>query len=116
MDGHELIRVLEAFAKVDPEIQLQTILAFLYVARREKCTQKDVELELGMTNAAASRNISYWTDRRFDRKPGVGFIDRKEDDQDRRFKQLQLTARGQSFYEKITGERHGKTSRKQVDR
>jgi len=116
MDVNELINALETFSTIDGEVQLQTMLAFLYVARRGTCTQKDVEIELGMTNATASRNISYWTERRFDRRPGIGFIERREDDHDRRYKVLQLTARGRSFFEKLTGERHGKTSRKQVDR
>lgn len=114
---NDLITALETFSTVDNEMQLPTILAFLYVARRGECTQKDIEVELRMTNATASRNISYWTDRRFDRRPGIGFIERREDDHDRRYKALKLNTRGRSFYEKLLGEdRHGKTSRKQVDR
>lgn len=116
MDLNELINALETFSKVDGEVQIQTMLCFLYVARRGNCTQKDVEIDLRLTNAAASRNISYWTERRFDRRPGVGFIERREDDNDRRYKVLQLSPKGQSFLNQLTGERHGKTARKQVDR
>ena len=116
MDLNELTNALETFSKIDPEVQIQTMMCFLYVAKRGKCSQKGVELDLKLTNAAASRNISYWTDRRFDRKPGKDFIERREDDHDRRYKVLQLTLKGQSFLDKLTGERHGKTIRKQVDR
>lgn len=97
-------RALELLSSdVDADIQLQTVRALLFVAMRGSCTQKDVELELQTNNASASRNVSYWTDRRFDRKPGMGFIMRVEDDNDRRFKVLTLTKKGQAFIEKLKG-------------
>jgi DNA-binding MarR family transcriptional regulator len=113
MDINLFRNALESFQEIDSDMSLPTIMAFLFVAQREKCTQREVELELGLTNAGASRNVSYWTDRRFDRKPGVGFIDRTEDDYDRRYKVLRLTSKGQSFYDNLRGlSKHGKTSRK----
>lgn len=91
----------DLLAEVDTELQLQTLRCFLFVAARGTCSQKDLELSLGLTNASASRNISYWTDRRFDRKPGKGFIERVEDDYDRRFKTLTLTKKGKDFLAKL---------------
>ena len=97
-------RALELIAsEVDADIQIQTVRAFLFVAMRGSCTQKDVEMELQTNNASASRNVSYWTDRRFDRKPGMGFIMRVEDAHDRRFKVLTLTKKGLAFVEKLKG-------------
>ena len=84
-----------------PEMQLSTLRAFLFVATRGGCTQKEVEEGLGLSNAAASRNISYWTERRFDREPGKGFIKREEEDYDRRSKRLTLTKKGEAFYKQI---------------
>lgn len=101
MDLMTLERAIEQFSEVDEEIGIQTLRAFLFVAARGSCAQKDVELGLGQTNASASRNISYWTDRRFDRKPGKGFIMRVEDPYDRRFRSLTLTQRGREFVEKL---------------
>lgn len=115
MDVNELNRAFDKLRELDQEIQLQTAMCFLFVAQRGVCTQRDVERELGLTNAGASRNISYWTDRRFDRRPGMGFIARTEDEHDRRFKTLRLTSKGQSFYDYLRG-KNGKTSWKQVDR
>lgn len=83
------------------EIQMSTLRVFLFVATRGKCTQRDVEVYLGTTGASTSRNISYWTERRFDREPGLGFIRREEDDYDRRIRNLTLTKKGQAFYDQL---------------
>jgi DNA-binding MarR family transcriptional regulator len=102
MSVHSLTRSLELVAKdLGGEMQVNTMLVFLFVAKRGKCTQKDVELDLKISNAAASRNVSYWTDRRYDRQEGLGFIDRVEGDHDRRFKELTLSPRGKDFYKKL---------------
>jgi len=97
-----LNNLLEWIAQeIEPDIQLGTLRAFLFVAERGTCQQKDVELHLKSTNASTSRNISYWTDRRFDRKPGKNFIKREEDDYDRRMRNLTLTKKGQAFYDQL---------------
>lgn len=102
MDTNSLANVLEWLAdEVSSEVQLQTIRTFLFICSRPDCTQKDVEIHLNMTGASASRNIAYWTDRRADRTEGVGFIDKREDDYDRRMKKLFLTKKGRAFYEKL---------------
>ena len=104
MDINLLNKAISHISKhIDNELQLQTLRAFLFIAQRGNCTQKDVETELGITNASASRNVSYWTDRRFDRRPGMGFVERVEDQYDRRFKTLKLTPRGRYFYEELRG-------------
>lgn len=112
MNPAHLAKHLELFSKIDSEIQLQTILCLLYVARKGECMQRDVEIELGLTNGSASRNISYWTDRRFDRKPGIGFIERTENDYDRRFKLLRLTPEGKQFMKQLEGLSNGSTTTK----
>lgn len=117
MDINELRGALETFAEVDSEIQVQTMLVFLYIAQAGTCTQKSIENAMAISPAAASRNVAYWTDRRFDRRPGMGFVLKQEDDHDRRFKTLSLTLKGTQFYEQLQGKKKdGKTSRKKVDR
>ena len=101
MDTHLLEKVLEEFGAIDAELQLQTLRAFLFVAHRGSCNQKDVEVALKTTNASASRNISYWTERRFDKKEGKGYIARVEDPSDRRYKILTLTRSGKEFFDRI---------------
>lgn len=97
-----LLNVLDWVSEqLSSELQLSTLRAFLFVASRGSCSQKDVEVHLQTTGASASRNISYWTERRFDREPGMGFIHRIEDDYDRRIRKLTLTKKGRDFYEKL---------------
>lgn len=108
MDMNELLNTLELFAEIDPNMQVSTAMTFLYVARRPGCTQKDVETAFRMTNAAASRNVSYWTSMKLYNTPGVGFLQREEDPQDRRFKILTLTQAGQTFVKRMEGRFYAK--------
>lgn len=87
--------------ETDQQLQISTLRTFVFVALRGDCTQKDVELYLNSTNAATSRNVSYFTNRRFDRRPGLDWIERVEDDYDRRFRRLRLTAKGNRFWTKL---------------
>jgi len=94
-----LTKALELTAeKVSPEVQLNTLLTFLFVAAKGTCTQQEVMDYLNTSNAGASRNISYWTERRFDRQPGMGFIERVQDEHDRRYRHVTTTKRGKDFY------------------
>ena len=51
---------------IDSELQLQTLRAFLFIAQRGSCSQKDVENELGITNASWAARVAanIVTDRR----------------------------------------------------
>jgi|LauGreDrversion4_2_1035121.scaffolds.fasta_scaffold266797_3 DNA-binding MarR family transcriptional regulator len=93
---------------VDNEIPIQTLRAILFVAVRGSCTQKELEDGLGLTNASASRNISYWADIRFDKKPGKNFVTRVEDPADRRYRILTLTKTGRSFVDGLREAMGGK--------
>jgi DNA-binding MarR family transcriptional regulator len=96
------LNILDLLAKeVSPELQIQTLRTFLFIASRGECTQKDVEHNLNLTGGSVSRNVSYWTERRYDREKGMGFIDRVEDDYDRRLRKLTLSKEGQKFYNKL---------------
>ena len=111
MDPHTLIQKAEAFTDLDPLMSINHMLTFLYIARRGTASQQDIELELGLTGASASRNISYWTDMKFYGKPGHGFIERFEDPQDRRYKLVRLSRTGREFYDMIRSGPHAKTER-----
>lgn len=103
MDINLLRKEIEVFAKVNPEINATAILIFLFVAQRGICTQKDVEVNLGLSNATASRAVSWWTTFKRRGEEGVGYIERMEDPRDRRYKLLQLTKTGKAFYETLRG-------------
>jgi len=87
--------------EVGREVPLQTIRTFLFVAHVGSCNQKQIEEALELTNASASRNVSFWTNIRFDHKPGMNFIARVEDPNDRRYRILTLTKTGRDFMDRL---------------
>jgi DNA-binding MarR family transcriptional regulator len=111
MDPHTLIQKAEAFTDLDPLMSINHMLTFLYIARRGQASQQDIESELGLSGASASRNISYWTDMKFFGRPGHGFIERFEDPTDRRYKLVRLSPLGREFYEKLRSNPNGTTKR-----
>lgn len=100
MEINKLIQVIERFREVSPDIQALTILTFLYVGRRGVCVQKDIEYELRVSNAAASRNINYWSNTG---TKGLDFMERYEDPTDRRNNLLRLSKKGLAFYNEVLG-------------
>lgn len=106
MDLNQTMRVMEDFARIQDDMQLSTLRTLLFIASMGKCYQADVENYLGLSRAAVSRNVAYWTDIKFDGRKGIGFITREEDPNDRRNNILVLTPRGKLFLERMR-ERHG---------
>jgi len=106
LEGEALLR---AFANFDLNINNATIQVFLMVAHRGECAQKELELELGLSDASSSRNVSFWTDD-IDKKGrrGWGLIERRENPEDRRYKLLRLTPEGQQFFAKLQASRDGR--------
>ena len=97
---------VELFAELDPHMQLTTMLTFLFIAQRSEVSQKTIETHLGFSNAAASRNVSYWSDLKKYGVPGQGFVERFENPTDRREKLIRLTDRGQAFYDRVCSHMH----------
>lgn len=88
-------------SEVSPDLTITTLRCFILIGSRGTITQKEIEDELNLTNASASRNVSYWTDRRFDRTPGMDMVIRETDDYDRRQRNIKLNRKGKEFFHKI---------------
>lgn len=101
MDINILRKAIEEFSKINPEANTTMLLIFLFIAYRGVCTQKDLEVNLGLTNATASRGVSWWTENKRYGLEGVGYVERTEDPRDRRYKLLKLTPAGKKFYDHI---------------
>jgi DNA-binding MarR family transcriptional regulator len=103
MDLNTVYKGVDVFRKIDSNMQLSTFSVFLFVAQRGTCNQADVEAMLGRdaTRASVSRNIDYWTDLKFDRRPGANFIQRSIDPKDRRHRLLTLTEKGKLFWSRL---------------
>jgi DNA-binding MarR family transcriptional regulator len=84
--------LVEAFRQeLDPELSTQTVSAFLYIALNPGMTVKDLEVKLGMSDAAASRNAWRLVSKN---QRGFGVVEYRDDPEDRRRKELHLTPKG----------------------
>ena len=98
-----VIRVLEEFKKIDPDITLPSMLAFLYAAEQDNRSgnQYGIDQRLNMSGATASRAIAHWLDYKRPRVAGHNMMESTPDPEDRRFKMITLNRRGLLFIEKI---------------
>lgn len=89
--AHRLIR---EFRKLHPELSCQVAETFLMIALDEGATVSSIGEKMGVSTAAASRHVSHLGkyDRR--RNPGLGLVETRETLEDRRVKELRLTAKG----------------------
>ena len=103
MDSNSLLRILEKFQEIDPAMPLSAFQAFVWVATHEGRHQYDLEVYLGATNATASRSIAWWSEWRSykDNRPGPGFIESFPDPEDKRYRIVRLTSKGQKFWSEV---------------
>lgn len=99
--------ILEEFRKLDSEMQAQTMLAFVYVGRMDKggspATVKDVGAYLGVSSAAASRNIAALSKWSRHGRAGHDLIEATEDPENRTRKLIRLTAKGSRVLQTLEG-------------
>ena len=93
-----LIRAIEEFRKLDPEMPVQTVLAFLYTVQLSDqsggVSIKDIGAALGVSSAAASRNVSKLTEHGVKSAGGHGLLKTEEDPMYRVRKRIALTPKG----------------------
>jgi len=107
-----VIRVLDEFKAIDPDITLPSMLAYCYIAEEDGLSgnQKKMELRLDMSGATASRAAAHWFQWKRPRVPGHNMIVSEVDPEDRRYKLLYLNPRGQAFLKKLKAAVSGRTS------
>jgi len=108
-----LIRALEEFHKVDPDITLPSILTFLYINERDGQSENQsyCQERLGMSMATVSRAVSHWAQYKRPRVKGLDMIDSIPDPEDRRYKVVTLKRSGVEFVNKIIGAMNGNKKR-----
>jgi len=100
----KLQRVLQEFRNLDAEMQMQTALAFLYVAERDlndsKTTIGDVGDYLGLSSASASRNVAVLS-RSQKSNWGYELIKVEPNPERRNEKFLTMTAKGKALLKRL---------------
>ena len=104
-----LIRALEEFHKVDPDITLPSILTFLYIHERdgESENQSYAQDRLGMSMATVSRAVSHWAQFKRKRVEGLNMLESIPDPEDRRYKVVTLKRSGLEFIQKVISAMNG---------
>lgn len=91
------IGMLEKIRTIDPEMQAQTVLTLLMVARNPGISQVDIATKLDIAKSTVSRNVTALGDYKKQRstRGGYGFIEQRIDPENRRYRQLYLTPEGE---------------------
>ncbi len=96
----KLQNALNELAEIDAEFPLQWALVFLEIAQNEGASLKDIAEETGISMSVMSRTIGALSNYRRMGKP-YGIILVKSAKDDRRRKELFLSAKGKKLLEKL---------------
>lgn len=94
-------KILEEFTNVDSEFPMQWAIVFLFIAQNEGAALKDVAEETGISMSVMSRTIGALSNYRRMGKP-YGIVLVKDAKDDRRRKELFLSAKGKRLLDKVT--------------
>jgi DNA-binding MarR family transcriptional regulator len=104
---NKLERILQEFRKLDPEMPMQTALTLLFVYRQQDnqngVSIKDIANAIGMSSAAASRNVSRLSKVGVKQQLGHGLVETFEDPLFRVRKCVRITTKGKLVIETLEG-------------
>jgi DNA-binding MarR family transcriptional regulator len=89
-----VVRVLEEFRRLDPDLPIQYALSFLTIAQHEGMSMGELAQHLGIAQSSASRNIAALSKWHSFGKAGHELVEAHEDPRERRRKLVQLTPKG----------------------
>ena len=96
-----LFRQLQLLQLQDSKFPINAALTLMYVASNEPCLKRDMELALGFSTATGSRSTDYLSKINRLRAPGLDFINKVDDPDDRRQTILTLTPKGKEFIKQL---------------
>jgi DNA-binding MarR family transcriptional regulator len=96
----KLQTILEALIEIDPEFPIQWVTVFAEIATEEGISLKDVSERTGISMSVMSRTIGALSNARRMGKP-YGLVTVKSAKDDRRRKELFLSARGKKLMERL---------------
>ena len=92
-----LMRVLEEFRKLDPDLPIQYALSFLTLAENEGISMRELAERLGIAQSSASRNVAALSKWHSFGKPGLDLVQAEADPRERRRKIISLTPKGHTL-------------------
>jgi DNA-binding MarR family transcriptional regulator len=104
----EVISTLRKFSTFDHKMQVSAMLTLLEIAYAEALgrdiSTNDIETRVGLKSGTASRNIYYWEGGHQENTGGHGFVSVRINPNDRRRRDLRLTAKGTGFINSLIGD------------
>lgn len=96
--SRKLVALIEEFRKLDPEMQAQQIVIFLTIVGHPDITMRDLEDRVGLPSSTISRNVAALSKVHRKGQPGHDLVVAYEDTEDRRFKRVRPTQKGNRVF------------------
>jgi len=97
--------LLSEFRKLDPNMQMQTALAFVFIAQGDHANDPlsvyQVGDKLGCTSASASRNVAALSNWSRHNRAGYGLVEANENPERRNEKVITLTPKGKQWFKAL---------------
>jgi len=108
-DMLRILTIIESLRVLDVEMPAQVIATFLYVASCDDgCTTSELQENLGITAASASRNTTWLTGQhRSNPKRGLNLITKEIYEPNQRLRILRLTAEGSKLAKQLSTQLNG---------
>ena len=98
----KLKQILHLFNTQDPgKVPIHYAIAFLFIAEHHSVTYREIEEELGSSNASASRVVNGLGPYPRHRQYGYGWVETFIDPEEGRRYRVRLSAKGQAMYRDV---------------
>ena len=97
----KLVRALDLFRELNPDMSVQTIMVLLTVVMHEGCTIKEIKDRVGFSYASASRNVAALSKWHRLKRPGYDLVEATADPYELRRKLVKLTPKGKEMARRL---------------
>lgn len=92
--ARRLLKIIEEFRKLDPDMQMPMAASFLLVALNEGISRTEVMQHLGVAGSTATRNLMGLMEKGRLGRPGHGLVDQEVNPDERRWRMHYLSPKG----------------------
>ncbi len=94
---------IKSVMQAAPEMPVQHLEVFLYIADHEGTSNTDIAAALGVDEQTCSRRVLYLTERSYNKGKGLGLVKQTIDPMELRRKHLELTESGKRLRDTLKG-------------
>jgi DNA-binding MarR family transcriptional regulator len=97
----KLVRAIEEFRKINPDVSANQVLAFMYIGTKPGISQRELGGLLGVPEGTISRICAVLSDRGNRGTPGQGLIEISQSREDYRVSAQHLSTKGRRVFESL---------------